>query len=155
MKKINIFNKINLKELIKSYTINQLSFSFAVGLSLAFWPPVGIHTILAIVISFIFKLCIPVSLFASAINNPWTLVPIFLPIYAFEVLIGDKLLDYKFFFPKFPHHISDTKDFLIGLKPVIKPLIIGCTVTSIIVFFVSYIIFKYFLKRYHFSKSNV
>jgi uncharacterized protein (DUF2062 family) len=55
----------------------QAAWSFAIGLSIAFSPLVGIHTLVALAICLFAKgLHRPLMITATFLNNPWTLVPI-------------------------------------------------------------------------------
>jgi uncharacterized protein len=57
-------------------TPEQVALSFAIGFSLAWNPFIGLHTLLILILCFIFKrLHRPLMLLACYLNNPWTLVP--------------------------------------------------------------------------------
>lgn len=69
----------------------KLSFSVAVSVFIAFSPFVGLHTVMALIFSWVFALNIGLLLVISnSINNPWTM----LPIYATDHVVGDNLLSY-------------------------------------------------------------
>lgn len=54
----------------------QVAWSFAIGLAIAWNPLLGTHTGLILILCFAFKrLHRPLMLLACFINNPWTLVP--------------------------------------------------------------------------------
>ncbi len=55
--------------------------SFGVGIFVAFTPTYGLHTLTALLISWIFRLSFPIVLLASWVNNPWTIFPIFISSY--------------------------------------------------------------------------
>lgn len=55
----------------------QIALSFAIGLSVAFNPLLGLHTIMVLLACFLSRrLHRPVMLLAAFVNNPWTMVPI-------------------------------------------------------------------------------
>ncbi len=62
--------------------------SFAGGIALAFSPLVGLHLLLVVVISRIFKLNALLLLAGSLFHNPWTM----LPIHALGLVTGDLLV---------------------------------------------------------------
>lgn len=54
----------------------QVAWSFALGLAIAWNPLLGTHTAMILVLCFVFKrLHRPLLLLACFVNNPWTLVP--------------------------------------------------------------------------------
>lgn len=58
-------------------TPEQVAWSFALGLAIAWNPLLGTHTGLVIFLCFAFrKLHRPLMLLAALVNNPWTMVPI-------------------------------------------------------------------------------
>ncbi len=66
----------------------QIAWSFALGLSVAFNPLVGLHTVLVLAFCFAFRrLHMPLMFLGAFINNPWTMVPIA----TVEVFIGNLL----------------------------------------------------------------
>ncbi|BDU76363.1 DUF2062 domain-containing protein [Mesoterricola sediminis] len=55
----------------------QIALSFAIGLSVAFNPLLGLHTAIVLLACFLSRrLHRPVMLIAAFVNNPWTMVPI-------------------------------------------------------------------------------
>lgn len=66
----------------------QIAWSFALGLSVAFNPLMGLHTVLVLLFCFVFRrLHMPLMFLGAFINNPWTLVPIA----SLEVILGNLL----------------------------------------------------------------
>ncbi|HET6330656.1 MAG TPA: DUF2062 domain-containing protein [Holophagaceae bacterium] len=66
----------------------QIAWSFALGLSVAFNPLVGLHTVLVLAFCFAFRrLHMPLMFLGAFINNPWTMVPIA----TLEVIAGNLL----------------------------------------------------------------
>lgn len=54
----------------------QVAWSFALGLAIAWNPLIGTHTGMIVILCFAFKkLHRPLMLLAAFVNNPWTLVP--------------------------------------------------------------------------------
>ena len=56
----------------------RIALAFAIGVFLAFSPLVGLHTVLGLAIAFLFGLNRMALLIGLFVNNPWTLVPIYI-----------------------------------------------------------------------------
>jgi uncharacterized protein (DUF2062 family) len=54
---------------------HRTALAFAVGVWVAFFPILGIHTGLALAIAFLFKLNRVAVLLGTWVNNPWTIAP--------------------------------------------------------------------------------
>ena len=66
----------------------QVAWSFALGLSIAFNPLLGLHTVFILLFCFIFRrLHMPLMFLGAFVNNPWTMVPIA----TLQVFIGNLL----------------------------------------------------------------
>lgn len=126
---------------------HKVALSLAIGCSAAFLPPFGFHTILVIAISSILKTGVPLAVLGTWINNPWTFIPIFLPVYVVEIEIGEHLLREKTVFPslralsKMP-----TTAIIAQVKLVIWPFICGSVIVSVLIFLVTYVITRVFLR---------
>lgn len=80
------------KLILKERRPKMLALSFCFGVYVAFCPFVGFHTIMIIVLTWLFSLNFAVALASSVfVNNPWTM----LPIYSIDYCFGD--LVFKFF----------------------------------------------------------
>ena len=67
----------------------RIALGFAVGVFLAFSPLLGLHTVLGLLIAFVFGLNRVAVLVGLFINNPWTLFPIYgLATYVGGLLVG-------------------------------------------------------------------
>lgn len=55
----------------------RIARAFAVGVFLAFSPLLGLHAFLGLMLAFVFGLNRPAVLVGVFVNNPWTLVPIY------------------------------------------------------------------------------
>ena len=69
-------------------TPNRVAIAFGIGLFIAFFPFLGIHTGLALAIALIFRLSRVALLAGAWVNNPWTLAPM----YTAGTLVGCALL---------------------------------------------------------------
>ncbi len=66
----------NFKQLLSlDDTSERLALAFALGVFLTLSPFVGLHTMMALAVAFLFGLNRCAVLFGLFVNNPWTLVP--------------------------------------------------------------------------------
>jgi uncharacterized protein (DUF2062 family) len=83
------------KLLHKLFTLNdtpkKIALSFAIGVFISITPTFGFHTILAIIIAFLFQLNKISIIIGTLLNNPWTTVFV----YALSYKIGALLLNTK------------------------------------------------------------
>ncbi len=152
MRFANMLRKTLIRYLQKAAGLNdspeRVALAFAFGVFLAFSPLLGLHTILALALAFVFGLNRVAVLVGSFINNPWTLVPI----YAAATYLGGTLIGFpeRETLPSFGiRQLSDPKFWtqLAGQWTIIKPLMLGSTILSIICAIVSYLVVLYFLRR--------
>lgn len=59
-------------------TPHRIALAFGIGVYIAFFPILGIHTLLALAIAFAFRLNRPAILVGTYVNNPWTLAPLYM-----------------------------------------------------------------------------
>lgn len=140
--------KVKLRELVLAQPDpHKVALSLAVGCSAAFLPPFGFHTVLVIAIGSLLKTGVPLAVLGTWINNPWTFVPIFLPAYVMEIKIGEYLLREETVFPslralsKMP-----TSAIIAQVKLVIWPFICGSVIVSVLIFLVTYLVTRIFLR---------
>jgi hypothetical protein len=67
---------------------HRIALAFGIGVFIAFFPLLGIHTLLALGIAFAFRLSRAAVLLGTYLNNPWTLVPL----YTAGIVVGCWLL---------------------------------------------------------------
>ncbi len=91
---------------------------FAVGIFVAFSPFLGLHTVLTISLAFLVRGNRLVSLLASWICNPLTMIPILY----FDFKVGEILLSYSV---PFPNDIHTLKDIMYAGSQVAWPLLVG------------------------------
>jgi len=130
----------NLRKLLAlDDTPERVALAFALGVVLAFSPLLGLHTILGLTLAFAFRLNRAAVLIGVFVNNPWTIVPI----YSAAAYLGW----YLFAFPAVPH-LPDFQwtslwygSFWVNLwrnGAVLRPLVLGSTILSILAGVVSY-----------------
>ncbi len=59
-------------------TPHRIALSFALGVTIAFNPLLGLHTLLALGVAFAFRLSRVAILLGAYVNNPWTLAPLYM-----------------------------------------------------------------------------
>lgn len=110
-----------------------------IGLS----PYIGLHTLLAIGVSYLFKLPVYPLILGAYITNPFTLVII----YAFCYKIGAMITGTSFIISINWSHITFS-DLIANMKGIFWPLFVGCHVTGVFVAVITYFIVYYIVKTY-------
>lgn len=104
---------------------SRVALAFAVGVFIAFFPILGIHTGMAIVIAIAFRLNKVALLVGTFTNNPWTVAPM----YSAGTLLG------CLFFGVSPSSLGAVdwslsgpafyESLLAGLRPLVLPFVVG------------------------------
>ena len=72
-----LWPKLRMHILHPELSSEQVAWSFALGLSIAFNPLLGLHTAMILLFCFLFKrMHRPLIVAGALVNNPWTMVPI-------------------------------------------------------------------------------
>lgn len=124
-------------------TPHQVALSFAVGVFLGMSPLIGLHTILALISAWIFKLNRLAAIVGVYITNPWSIVPI----YTFCTWVGALLLGMDRVIPKIDWNHITLNGLLNELHYLLIPFVLGTTVVGIISAVLSYFIIKRAMKR--------
>ena len=130
-------------------TPERIARAFALGVFLAFSPLIGLHLLLGVLFAVFFGLnrfALFVGLF---INNPYTLIPI----YAAGTYIGSLLIGYPSpsALPSIELHSILSSNFWVqiaGQWHILKPMVLGSTVLSILVAVFSYCAAFYLIKQH-------
>jgi uncharacterized protein (DUF2062 family) len=106
-------------------TPSRVAASFALGLFIAFFPILGIHTGLALAIALGFRLNKVAILLGAWINNPWTLTPM----YTAGTLLGCLILgESPASLEAIDWHLTGRAFYAslyAGLRPLVLPFIVG------------------------------
>jgi uncharacterized protein (DUF2062 family) len=119
-------------------TPHRLALTFAIGVFFGISPFIGLHTILALAVAWIFRLNKVVILGGAFINNPWSVIPI----YTFSTWIGTVLLGTDLGITDVDWHKVTLGTFVNDLGQLIIPFIVGTTVVGICLAVVSYIVVR-------------
>jgi uncharacterized protein (DUF2062 family) len=118
---------------------HRTALAFAIGVLIAFSPILGLHTVLALAIAFLFRLNRVAILLGAYINNPWTMGPIYLA----GTAVGCALLGVS------AHDLGMIDWSLAGLMPYLWPFVIGNMVLGVVAGSVSYVLARRFLSSPH------
>jgi uncharacterized protein (DUF2062 family) len=128
-------------------TPHRIALSFAIGVFIAFFPILGIHTGLALLIAFAFRLSRVAILAGAWTNNPWTTVPMlmggtFLGCVLFDVpstSLGE--VQWHLHGQAFYQSLWDS------LRPLVLPYVVGNLVLGVLCAVVSYLVLRTVLER--------
>lgn len=119
-------------------TPHRTALAFGLGLFIAFFPLLGIHTGLALLIAFAFRLSRVVILTGAYVNNPWTLAPL----YGIGTLVGCALLAVP---PQGLVHVDWR--LLASLRPYVWPFVVGNLVCGVAAGLCGYVALRVLLER--------
>ncbi len=139
------------KFVYKERSAQKLALSFCIGNYIAFSPFLFLHTFMAFASIWFFRLN-PAVTFAAAygINNPWTLVPVYMADYAFGYWLVHKVMCIEFLMtsPSWMDFINRFFETNLGMaKPCIWSFLIGGNLLGIITSIILYPIMKKFFAK--------
>ena len=129
-------------------TPDRVALAFALGVFIAFFPILGIHTAAALALGFALRLSRVAILAGSLTNNPWTVVPMFTA----GTLVGCVLLGVS------PAGLTEVDlgpegaalrtSLLAALRPLLLPYLIGNLALGCVAAVVSYLALWWVLVRH-------
>ena len=128
-------------------TPHRTALAFGIGVFIAFFPLLGIHTALALGVAFAFRLGRVPMLLGAFINNPWTLAPLYLAGTLLGCVLmgvptaGLSAIDWSL------HGSAFYRALFASLKPYLWPFLIGNTVLGIVAGLAGYLGLRYVLER--------
>ncbi len=136
-------------------TPERIARAFALGVFLAFCPLIGLHAFLGFFFAFFFGLNRAALFLGVFINNPWTLVPI----YAAGTYLGGLLIGFpsRPALPSFGLQSIWSSSFwtqLAGQWNLLKPMMLGSTVLSIVVSAFAYIATLYLIRQHRIRQQQ-
>lgn len=134
--------------LLLNDTPERIALAFSLGVFLAFSPLLGLHTVLALIFSFLFGLNRVAVLIGVFVNNPWTLIPI----YGAGTWLGGLFVGFpsRPSLPAFELSSLYSSSFwieLAGQWPILKPMVLGSTILSFPAAILSYIAVLYMIRQ--------
>ncbi len=136
-------------------TPERISLAFALGVFLAFSPLLGLHLFLGVVLAFLFGLNRIALLLGIFVNNPWTLIPI----YSAGTYLGGLLVGFppRPNLPSFDWQALWSSSFwlqLVSQWHILKPMMLGSFILSILVSAFSYVTVLYLLRQRRARQEN-
>ena len=127
-------------------TPRRAALAFALGVFIACTPTLGLHTVLALTLAFLFGLNRLAVLAGTFINNPWTVVPI----YSGSAMLGARMLGSPLPPPTFAGvtSLADLGEFLSQFRPWLGPLTAGALVLGLAASILSFPIVLYGIRWY-------
>ena len=128
-------------------TPHRIALAFGIGVWLAFFPILGIHTGLALLIAFLFRLNRAAMIVGVYVSNPWTLAPLYMAGTALgcEMLgvssEGLAVIDWGL------HGRAFYRALLESLRPFVWPFVVGNTVLGVLGGLVGYVVLRTVLER--------
>jgi hypothetical protein len=126
---------------------SRVALAFGIGVFIAFFPILGIHTAMALLIAVVFRLSKVAILAGAWTNNPWTLAPMFIT----GTLLGCELLgvsadglhgvDWSLHGRAFYEALFES------VRPLLLPFLLGNLVLGVIAGTVAYFILRAVLER--------
>ena len=130
-----------LKEIVKTVLHmdgdpKKIAFAFAIGVYIAFFPIMGIHTIMAFAGAWLFGLSPVVILAGTLVNNPWTIALVYgSSLYTGMIITGRSLSELEI------NWSGLNMELIIQLVKVLGiPFVIGCTLLGILSAAASYLL---------------
>jgi uncharacterized protein (DUF2062 family) len=114
----------------------KIAISFAIGVLIGMSPFLGIHTVMGIIVAWLFKLNKFVTIIGVYITNPWTIVPI----YTFATWFGAKLLGIDSIIPSINWNDIKLADIIKELGTLLWPFVVGTTLLGFLSAIVGYIV---------------
>lgn len=125
---------------------HRTALSFGIGVSIAFCPIFGIHTVLALALAFMFRLNRVAILLGAYVNNPWTLAPMYLA----GTILGCMMLGIDTNGLHEAWRLSGTsveRAIFEGLRPYLWPYLLGNTLLGLVAGAASYVVLRRLLER--------
>ncbi|MEW6325142.1 MAG: DUF2062 domain-containing protein [Nitrospirota bacterium] len=133
---------VRLRRLVKrGETPAQTARAFAIGVFIAFTPTLGLHFISAALMAWLFRLNLPALFAGAAVNNPFTIAPI----YGFCLWVG--LLFVGGDTPRDPIAWDFSWSVLAQLKPLLAQFVFGTLLVGAVASIISYGLFLRLAQR--------
>jgi uncharacterized protein (DUF2062 family) len=133
------------KFVYEEQSAQKLTLSFCIGCYIALSPFLFLHTVMVFIAVWLFELNLPVTLAAAAINNPWTMVPVFMADYLFGYWLVHNVMGIEYFMasPNWMNNINDFCEMTLGItKPCLWSFMIGGNLLGILLSLALYPIMK-------------
>jgi uncharacterized protein (DUF2062 family) len=122
---------------------HRISLAFALGVFIGMSPVFGLHTVLGILVAYVFRLNKFVTIIGVYITNPWTIIPI----YTFSTWVGAKCLGISNIMPDVDWRSITISKLLNDFSHLLMPFVVGTVLVGVISSVTSYIIIYQAAKR--------
>jgi uncharacterized protein len=128
-------------------TPHRIALAFGIGVWVAFSPLLGLHTILALLIAYLFRLNRAALLVGAYVNNPWTLAPLFMAgtVLGCEIFgvstEGLEAIDFRL------HGRAFYRTLFEGLRPYVWPFVVGNALLGVVGGIIGYVVLREILER--------
>ena len=128
-------------------TPHRTAVAFGLGLWLAFFPLLGIHTGLALLIAFLFRLNRAAMLVGVYFSNPWTVAPLYIAGTLLGCAVmgvpteGLEAIDWDL------HGMAFYRALAASLRPYLWPFVLGNTVLGVLAGLIGYLVLRFVLER--------
>jgi len=126
---------------------HRIALAFGLGVWIAFFPILGIHTLMALGIAFAFRLSRAAILVGAYINNPWTLAPMYLAGTVMGCALLDVSTDGLVDVDWRLHGRAFYANLLEHLEPYVWPFVLGNTLLGLVGGAVGYVVLRTVLER--------
>lgn len=128
-------------------TPHRTAVAFGLGLWLAFFPILGIHTGLALLIAFSFRLNRAALLVGVYFSNPWTVAPLYIA----GTMLGCAVLGVPTegleAINWYLHGLEFYRALAASLRPYLWPFVVGNTVLGVLAGLIGYVVLRLVLER--------
>jgi uncharacterized protein len=126
---------------------HRIALSFGLGVFIAFSPLLGLHTAMALLIAFAFRLSRGAIIVGIYVNNPWTIAPMYMA----GTVLGCYLLGVsteELTHLRFDQHgWAFYKSLAQQLRPYLWPFVVGNTLLGTLAGLLAYLILRRVLER--------
>jgi uncharacterized protein (DUF2062 family) len=128
-------------------TPHRTAVAFGIGLWLAFFPILGIHTGLALLIAFLFRLNRAALLVGVYFSNPWTVAPLYIAGTMLGCAVlgvpteGLEAIDWDL------HGAEFYRALAASLRPYLWPFVMGNTLLGVLAGLIGYFVLRFVLER--------
>jgi uncharacterized protein len=127
-------------------TPHRLALAFGIGVWIAFFPILGLHTLMALAIAYAFGLSRGALLLGAYINNPWTIAPLYLA----GTTLGCALLGRpsgSLVSVEWGQWEGFTGEILTTLRPYLLPFVVGNTLLGLVFGALGYFALRAVIRR--------
>ncbi len=117
--------------------------AFAVGVFIGMSPFFGIHTLLGLVVAYLFRLNKLTTIVGVYITNPWTIIPI----YTFSTWVGAQCLGMDRILPDIDWRSITFSALLNDFSPLLLPFLLGTVILSVLSSVAGYMVIYHLIKK--------